>query len=96
MVDIYIGRQAIFNRKMEVYAYELLYRSGEGNSAIFSDPDLATTQVTLNTIIEMGLNKIVNKSKAFINITRNFLVGNYPILLPPDKTVIEIPENVAT
>ncbi len=96
MVDIYIGRQAIFNRKMQVYAYELLYRSGESNSATFSDPDLATTQVTLNTIIEMGMNKIVNKSKAFINITRNFLVGNYPILLPPDKTVIEIPENVNT
>ena len=96
MADIYIGRQAIFNRKMEVYAYELLYRSGETNSATFNDPDLATTQVTLNTIIEMGLNKIINQSKAFINITRNFLVGNYPILLPPERTVIEIPENVTT
>lgn len=96
MADIYIGRQAIFNRKMEVYAYELLYRSGETNSATFNDPDLATTQVTINTIIEMGLNKILNQSKAFINITRNFLVGNYPILLPPERTVIEIPENVTT
>lgn len=96
MVDIFIGRQAIFNRKMEVYAYELLYRSCETNTASFSDPDLATTQVTLNTIIEIGLNKIVNKSKAFINLTRNYLVGKYPILLPPERMVIEIPENIAT
>lgn len=96
MVDIYIGRQAIFNRKMEVYAYELLFRSGESNSADFNDPDLATTQVMLNSIIEMGLNNIINRSKAFINITRNFVLGNYPILLPPDRTVIEIPEAVAT
>jgi len=96
MADIYIGRQAIFNRKMEVYAYELLYRSCETNSASFKDPDLATTQVTLNTIIEMGLNKIVNNSKAFINLTRNFLVGNYAILLPPERMVIEIPETITT
>ncbi|PKN99688.1 MAG: hypothetical protein CVU42_06790 [Chloroflexi bacterium HGW-Chloroflexi-4] len=96
MTEIFIGRQAIFNRKMEVYAYELLYRSCETNAADFSDPDLATTQVTLNTIIEMGLNKIINKSKAFINLTRNFIVGNYPILLPPNRTVIEIPENIET
>lgn len=96
MADIYIGRQAIFNRKMEVYAYELLYRSCDTNSASFKDPDLATTQVTLNTIIEMGLNKIVNTSSAFINLTRNFLVGNYAILLPPDRMVIEIPETITT
>ncbi|EKD88321.1 MAG: hypothetical protein ACD_34C00612G0003 [uncultured bacterium] len=96
MADIFIGRQSIFNRKMEVIAYELLYRSCDTNSASFSDPDLATTQVTLNTIIEVGLNKIVNKSKAFINLTRNFIVGNYPILLPPNRMVIEIPENIET
>ncbi|MBA3074047.1 MAG: EAL domain-containing protein, partial [Anaerolineae bacterium] len=96
MTEIFIGRQAIFNRKMEVYAYELLYRSCETNTADFSDPDLATTQVTLNTIIEMGLNKIINNSKAFINLTRNFIAGNYPILLPPNRTVIEIPENIET
>ena len=96
MADIFIGRQAIFDRKMKVYAYELLYRSGKTNSADFNDPDLATTQVTLNTIIEVGLDKIINESKAFINFTHNFLVGNYPILLPPNRTVIEIPENVTT
>ena len=96
MADIYLGRQAIFNRKMEVHAYELLYRSCDTNSATFDDPDLATIQVTLNTIIELGLNKIVNNSIAFINLTRNFLLGNYPILLPPDKMAIEIPETITT
>lgn len=96
MVDLYLGRQAIFNRKMEVHAYELLYRSCNTNSAKFDDPDLATLQVTLDTIIEMGLNKIVNKSIAFINLTRNFLIGNYPILLPPERIAIEIPETITT
>ncbi|MBA4384555.1 MAG: hypothetical protein C0410_07445, partial [Anaerolinea sp.] len=96
MVDLYLGRQAIFNRKMEIHAYELFYRSCDTNSATFDDPDLATIQVTLNTLIELGLNKIVNNSIAFINLTRNFLLGNYPIFLPPERMVIEIPETITT
>jgi c-di-GMP phosphodiesterase len=94
MIDIYIGRQPIFNRNMDIYAYELLYRSCDTNSAVFDDADLATIQVTLNTVIEMGLNNIVGKSIAFINLTRNFLIGKYPILLPHDRIMIEVPENV--
>lgn len=94
MAELLVGRQPIFNRTMEVYAYELLYRSGEGNRAVFSDADQATTQVILNALIEMGLESIVGESMAFINLTRNFLVGKFPILLPSNRVVIEILETV--
>jgi c-di-GMP phosphodiesterase len=94
MAELLVGRQPIFNRTMELYAYELLYRSGEGNRAIFSDADQATTQVVLNTLVEMGLENIVGDSMAFINLTRNFLVGKFPILLPANRVVIEILETV--
>jgi EAL and modified HD-GYP domain-containing signal transduction protein len=79
---------------MEVYAYELLYRSGDGNRADFSDADKATTQVVLNALIEMGLESIVGDAIVFINLTRNFLIGNFPILLPANRVVIEILETV--
>ncbi|PKN99687.1 MAG: hypothetical protein CVU42_06785 [Chloroflexi bacterium HGW-Chloroflexi-4] len=94
MADLLVGRQPIFNRNMQVYAYELLYRSDEGNRAVFSDADQATTQVVLNALIEMGIENIVGESMAFINLTRNFLVGNFPILLPSNRVVIEILETV--
>ena len=58
MAELLVGRQPIFNRTMEVYAYELLYRSGDGNHAVFSDADQATTQVVLNALVEMGLESI--------------------------------------
>jgi EAL and modified HD-GYP domain-containing signal transduction protein len=79
---------------MQVYAYELLYRSGDGNRADFSDADKATTQVVLNALIEMGLESIVGDAIVFINLTRNFLIGNFPILLPANRVVIEILETV--
>ena len=94
MAELLVGRQPIFNRTMEVYAYELLYRSGDGNRADFSDADKATTQVVLNALIEMGLESIVGDAIVFINLTRNFLIGNFPILLPANRVVIEILETV--
>lgn len=94
MAELLVGRQPIFNRTMEVYAYELLYRSGDGNRAVFNDADMATTQVILNTLIEMGLDSIVGSAMAFINLTHNFLVGKSPILLPANRVVIEILETV--
>jgi len=96
MTDIFLGRQPIFNRTMNVYAYELLYRSGQINAADFKDADQATVRVILNTLIEMGLDNIVNQGKAFINLSRNFLVGKYPILLPANRIVVEIPEDINT
>jgi len=94
MPEVLVGRQPIFDRYMKVYAYELLYRSSDQNSANFGDGDQATTQVILNTLIEMGLDSIVGDAKAFINLTRNFLVGKYPILLPSNRIVIEILEDI--
>jgi c-di-GMP phosphodiesterase len=94
MADILVGRQPIFNRNMEVYAYELLYRSGQDNKAIIKDGDQATVQVIINTLVEMGLDSIVGSAIAFINLTRNFIVGKYPIMLPSNRIVLEVLEDV--
>ena len=68
MTDLLIGRQPIFDRSMNVYAYELLYRSDQNNQAVFSNGDQATMQVILNAMVEIGLENIVGDSKAFINL----------------------------
>ena len=55
-----------------MYAYELLFRSGESNHARVTDGDQATSQVILNTFMELGLETIVGSKLAFINLTRGF------------------------
>ena len=94
MAELLVGRQPIFDRNMRVFAYELLYRSSQENQATFKDGDQATIQVILNTLIEMGLDNIVGGANAFINLTRNFLLGKYPILLPSNRVVIEVLEDI--
>ena len=111
MAEYFVGRQPIFDRKNNVFAYELLYRSvGQSNKATIVDGDQATSQVIINTFSEKGLDNIVGpNNKAFINATRNILLGNflkttpsasqkitekYTNPLPPSRVVLEVLENI--
>lgn len=94
MSDIFIGRQPIFDRNMEVYAYELLFRSGNDLSAGVIDGDSATSQVILNTFVNLGLEKIVGEHKAFINMTRVFISNPDLVIMPPDQVVLELLEDI--
>jgi c-di-GMP phosphodiesterase len=96
MADYLIGRQPIFNRRMDVIGYELLYRGVDSSRPQQPvDGDLATTQVILNAFSEIGLESIVGEHVAFINATQNFLLGRLPIPFSPDKVVLEVLEDIA-
>ena len=94
MQDIYIGRQPIFDRALELYAYELLFRSGTQNHAGQFDGDQATSQVIVNAFIEIGLDEIVGPHLAFINLTRSFITGAAALPFPKDRVVLEVLEDI--
>lgn len=95
MDDIFIGRQPIFDRNLNIYAYELLFRgSGESFSANFRDGDSATSKVIMNAFVDIGLEKIVGPHFAFINLTRVFISNPDLIVAPPDQIVLEILEEI--
>ncbi|MEW6354402.1 MAG: HDOD domain-containing protein [Pseudomonadota bacterium] len=92
--NVFVGRQPIYDRALNVYAYELLFRAGGGNRAVFQDADQATSQVILNTFMEIGLDNIVGEKMAFINLTRGFVLGNYFLPLPQGRIGLEILEDI--
>jgi EAL and modified HD-GYP domain-containing signal transduction protein len=92
--DIFVGRQPIYGRRLELYAYELLYRGADIDYADFTEGDRATSQVLLNTFTEFGLERIVGGHLAFINLTRGFIVGEYPLPVPRTQVVLEVLEEV--
>ncbi len=95
-IDIYIGRQPIFNRQMKVVAYELLFRSNsESNCAVIMGGDVASAQVMMNAFGDIGLSEILgDHQKAFINFTEGLLLEKYQDFYPRNKIVIEVLENV--
>lgn len=94
MQDVFIGRQPIYARSLEVFAYELLFRSGNVDFAEFAEGDRATSQVILNAFTEIGLERVVGERLAFLNLTRGFITGEYPLPVPQEQVVLEVLEDV--
>lgn len=97
MHNIFIGRQAIYDRDLKVSAYELLSRSNaEHNEAFVGEHNAnhATTVVMLNALTEIGLQQLVGNHPAFINLTYDFLIGKCAIPDLQNQLVLEILEDI--
>jgi c-di-GMP-related signal transduction protein len=94
-MDVFVARQAILNRRKELYGYELLFRSHpDENQFDGSEPTLATSQLIANTLFSAGLEGILGSRKAFINFDRAMLLDGSWSILPKEFAVIEVLETV--
>jgi c-di-GMP-related signal transduction protein len=92
--DVFVARQPIFDEKQRVFAYELLFRSGPEN--FFSpgqSPEAQTSNVISNGMV-VGLSSLTDNKPAFVNFSREALVGDLAFALPPKEIVVEILESV--
>ncbi|MFF5995271.1 HDOD domain-containing protein [Lysinibacillus sp. KU-BSD001] len=93
-MEVFIGRQPIFNLHEQVVAYELLYRNKENNSFPMVDSDAATVDVLVNSFVNIGIDEVTKGRPCFVNFTENLLMGPLTDYLDPTKVVIEILEDV--
>ncbi len=89
-----VGRQAIFDRQMEIFGYELLYRDSTSNSANFLDGDEATARVMVNTFLELGIDHIAGNAHAFLNLTAGFFLSGHYEVLPTKNVILEVLETI--
>lgn len=89
----YLARQPIFDRGEETYGYELLFRSGPENFFHCVDGDAATCH-TIDFSLLFGPTWLTGSGPAFINCTRNILLGDIITLLPHDRVIVEVLEDV--
>lgn len=92
--EVFLARQPIFDRSRNVYAYEVLFRSSAEARAVISDGFQATSQMLLNAFVNFGLEQVVGEQLAFVNLTREFLVGDLELPLAKDRLVLEILEDI--
>jgi c-di-GMP phosphodiesterase len=92
--SVFMARQPIYDRKMGLHAYELLFRNTEGRiDGEVGDAESASALV--NALMEIGLDQLVGSSRAFLNIPESLLLGEEIYLLPSQRTVIEVLETVS-
>lgn len=89
----YAARQPILTEDEKVFGYELLFRDGVEDYFSSSDPDAATRSI-LDTSTLLGLDILCDSRCAFINCTREILLKDYVMLLPPEQLVVEVLETV--
>lgn len=93
--EIFIGRQPILDRSQQLFAYELLFRSGtKVNAANVQDNLAATANVINHAFAELGIEQAMGPYKGFINCDENLLLSDILEVLPTDKIVLEVLETV--
>lgn len=91
----FLARQPIFDRRQEVYAYEIFYRSGMVNRAgNIIKQDEATSKVIIDTFQNFGIKKLTGGKPAFINFTENLIKDEVATLFSKKLLVVEILEHV--
>jgi c-di-GMP-related signal transduction protein len=94
-VEVFVARQPIFDRNLRVWGYELLFRSS-ATQATFdgTSASSATTQVVSNSLLSIGLDKMLRGKHGCINFGRDMLLQDWYSVLPKECTIIELTEDI--
>ncbi|GAB2180232.1 EAL domain-containing protein [Denitratisoma sp. agr-D3] len=92
--EIFLGRQPILDRQNQLYAYELLFRTGRQNVARVEDDLVASASVISHAFADLGIEQALGPYKGFLNCDEALLLSDIPEILPPDKIVLEVLETV--
>jgi c-di-GMP-related signal transduction protein len=92
---VYVARQPIFDRKENVVAYELLFRTGFDNFYdTLNDGDYASSKTIMNSFVTLGMDVLTGGKPAFINFTKNLLIDETATMFPRELLAVEILENI--
>ncbi len=89
-----LARQPILNLNESIIAYEMLFRQINATEANVIDGTAATADVIMNLFNNMGLSSVIGNKKAFINFNENFIQTDIINILPKDRVVLEVLEDV--
>jgi EAL and modified HD-GYP domain-containing signal transduction protein len=86
----FAARQPIYDRALDVHAYELLFRAGDVDLADAHDDEVATAGTVVATLADIGLDALVGGRSGFVNVTRDFVMGGLVTLLPAARVALEL------
>ena len=89
---VFVSRQPILDATGKVFGYELLHREAGAAApgAQGETAEAAGARGLTDVVLGLGLDTLAEGKPAFLNFTRDLLVGQAATLLPPGKTVIQL------
>jgi c-di-GMP-related signal transduction protein len=92
--SIHVARQPLYDRTGAVRGYELLFRGQAVDGVATSSNAYATSNVIIGAFTDVGLANLVGDRLCFVNLTREFVVGELELPFDPSAVVLEIVETV--
>jgi len=97
MQKIFVTRLPIFDKKKDVFAYELLFesniRTGFDSIEKKKDPSEDSTFSGVSTLLINDLRRISNGKRAVIHFNRQMLLSGFPMMFPSEMLGIELKED---
>jgi len=95
-MKIHVARQPIYDRRLNVFGYELLYRANAASTSFDATrpADQASSSIIIDTFHGFGIENLVGGKKAFINFTGNLIKQKVATLFPAERLVVEVLETV--
>ena len=89
---VFVSRQPILDATGKVFGYELLHREAVTTApgAAGETAEAAGARGLTDVVLGLGLDTLAEGKPAFLNFTRDLLVGQAATLLPSAKTVIQL------
>ena len=88
---VMIGRQPILDRTRRVIGYELVCNA----TAVSDAPPREAARRTAESILEVGLDRLVRNRRAFLEVPPSLLEDEVVKLLPATRVVVEVPCGIA-
>ena len=91
---IHAGRQAIYDSSSTVVAYELLFRAATSATHASRRSAGEMSRVIAAAFADFTLEDLAGSRTCFINVTKDFLIGELPLPFESSQTVLEILDDV--
>lgn len=93
--SVYVARQPIFDASNRCIAYELLYRANaHATTADGISEDAMCSDTALHAVVSIGLDRLTGGVQAFVNVSRDHLVGELYRVFDPTTVVLELLETI--
>ena len=91
---MFIARQPIFNKILNVFGYELLFRMDSKATVFGGTSSEKATATVMVGLFEEGIERIVEDKYAFVNFDEAFIHSDSLEMIPPNQLVVEMLEDI--
>src|SRR3569833_4193863 len=92
--SIHVARQPVYDRAGSIRGYELLFRGASAADEAGQRNAYATSNVIVGAFTDVGLSNLVGDRLCFVNLTREFVVGELELPFDPGSVVLEVLETI--